>query len=658
MLNRAFSLLEIKQVEEDARQITGIATTPTPDRLQDVVEPEGAQFKLPIALLWQHDASQPIGHVTHAKVSKEGIEIVARMARILEPGRLKDRLDEAWQSIKAGLVSGLSIGFKALEAERIEKTNGLRFRKWEFLELSAVTIPANSQATITMIKNIDTAQRAALGRKPISLEQTPAGVSAPRQRAVSPEGNMQRTTAEMISAFETQRVGKMARMEEIQQLAITESRSKNEVERDDFDTLSRDIETIDEELKDLRRMESIKAASAVPVRAVSTSAEAAAQRGGIPVTSSIVVKTPPKLEPGIPMTRIWKVNLVSKLDHERRQDVAAAMYGSDSEVAAFYSKAPVPAGTTIPPNWASSLVAQESSAVADFAEFLRAGTILGRFGQGGVPSLRNIGFRQALITQTEGGAAYWVGESKAKPLTAGAFVRTSLPPTKVANICVLTEENIRESTPSSDAIVRDMLRAAIIEEEDVSFIDPANAGTVNVKPASITNGATTIASSGDDAAAIRLDVRSLMATFTAAHNPPSTGAWIMSSSSAMALGMMVNPLGQPEFPNVTLSGGSFQMMPIIVSDHVGDIVVLVNASDIFLARVDGIQVDMSREASLEMSDAPAHDSGTPTGAQLVSMFQTNSVAIRAEESIGWARRRDASVSYLTGVTWGGEVNTA
>ena len=67
----------------------------------------GAKFKLPMPLLWQHDSEQPIGHVTHAKVTKAGIEIVAKIARIAEPGRLKDRLDEAWQSIKARLGARL-----------------------------------------------------------------------------------------------------------------------------------------------------------------------------------------------------------------------------------------------------------------------------------------------------------------------------------------------------------------------------------------------------------------------------------------------------------------------------------------------------------------------------------------------------------------------
>src|SRR5215475_10078588 len=68
-LNRCYALFQIKSLDEEQRIIGGMATTPAPDRLNDVVEPRGAQFNLPIPLLWQHDSHQPIGHVTHAKVS-------------------------------------------------------------------------------------------------------------------------------------------------------------------------------------------------------------------------------------------------------------------------------------------------------------------------------------------------------------------------------------------------------------------------------------------------------------------------------------------------------------------------------------------------------------------------------------------------------------
>jgi hypothetical protein len=112
-MNRAFVALEFKAMQEEdgKRRFTGIATTPTPDRVGDIVEPKGAQFKLPIPLLWQHMSSQPIGWVTEAKVTDKGIEVAGEVALISEEGTLKARLDEAWQSMKAKLVAGLSIGF-------------------------------------------------------------------------------------------------------------------------------------------------------------------------------------------------------------------------------------------------------------------------------------------------------------------------------------------------------------------------------------------------------------------------------------------------------------------------------------------------------------------------------------------------------------------
>src|SRR5688572_3654148 len=122
MLNRAYAVINFKAVDDEKRIIEGIATTPTPDRIGDVVEPEGAEFKLPIPFLWQHMSSAPIGHVIEAKVTDEGIKIRAQITKVDEPGKLKDRLDEAWQSIKYGLVRGLSIGFKGIESARIQGT--------------------------------------------------------------------------------------------------------------------------------------------------------------------------------------------------------------------------------------------------------------------------------------------------------------------------------------------------------------------------------------------------------------------------------------------------------------------------------------------------------------------------------------------------------
>jgi HK97 family phage major capsid protein/HK97 family phage prohead protease len=156
MSGRAYSTIEIKTIDNEQRVIEGIASTPTPDRIGDVMNPLGAKFSLPMPLLWQHDSKAPIGQVVWAEARPDGIPFRAKIANVTEPGRLKDRCDEAWQSLKYGIVRGASIGFNA-PFDKITrlKDGGFQYDEWSWLELSAVTIPANSEASITNIRSID-----------------------------------------------------------------------------------------------------------------------------------------------------------------------------------------------------------------------------------------------------------------------------------------------------------------------------------------------------------------------------------------------------------------------------------------------------------------------------------------------------------------------
>jgi HK97 family phage major capsid protein len=212
---------------------------------------------------------------------------------------------------------------------------------------------------------------------------------------------------------------------------------------------------------------------------------------------------------------------------------------------------------------------------------------------------------------------------------------------------VLTEELIRFSNPSADALVRNALAEAVIARLDTDFIDPAKAAVADVSPASITNGITAIPSTGDP----DTDASAAFGQFITANLQPNGAVWLMSSTTALTLSMRKNALGQKEYPDMTMLGGTFQGLPVIVSQYVGDQLVLVNAPDVYLADDGGVAVDMSREASLEMQSAPTHDSTTPVPVELVSMFQTNSVAIRAERWINWKRRRDAAVAVISGVDY-------
>lgn len=164
MGNRAYSMLQVKAVDEDQRVITGIATTPETDRVGDIVEPLGAKFADEMPLLWQHEHGKPVGIAKFGKATKSGIPFTASLPKIDEPGPLKELVDMAWQAVKERLVRAVSIGFRPIEYSFMDD-GGIRFSQTEIYELSLVTIPANASATIQTVKSLDAQTRAAIGKK-------------------------------------------------------------------------------------------------------------------------------------------------------------------------------------------------------------------------------------------------------------------------------------------------------------------------------------------------------------------------------------------------------------------------------------------------------------------------------------------------------------
>ncbi|WP_234851559.1 phage major capsid protein [Sinorhizobium meliloti] len=453
--------------------------------------------------------------------------------------------------------------------------------------------------------------------------------------------------AEQIAAFEAKRATLVAANEAILTKAADDGATLDAEQKETFDGNEADIAEIDDHLKRLRAQQAKMAQTANPIipGAIKSAADGTAARAGVIIKAA-------EPEKGIRFARFAKCIGLAQKTHRDPVTIAEERYKDDPIVAAVV-KAAVSAANTGNANWAGALVGDETSVFADFVEFLRPLTILGRFGANGIPALRRVPFRVPLIGQNSGGAGYWVGEGKAKPLTKFDFSRTTLNPLKVANIAVVTMEVLRDSSPSAETIVRDQLAAALRERLDLDFINPAKDAVPDVSPASILNGVAGIASSGNTADDVRTDLRALFGAFIAANNAPTSGVFVMEATTALALSLMVNPLGQSEFPGISMNGGTLSGLPVIVSEYVPTgVVALVNAADIYLADEGGVEIDMSGEASLEMDDAPTGDSVAPTAAALVSLWQTNSVGFRAERTVNWARRRPSAVAYLTGVAWG------
>jgi HK97 family phage major capsid protein len=411
-------------------------------------------------------------------------------------------------------------------------------------------------------------------------------------------------------------------MDEADGITLDEAQTK------EYDELDGEVKSIDAHLVRMRALEKtqLTAAKPAPDPLVKLSER-------VPV---ITVKS--ALPPGTAMTRVIMARAATKGDSWAAIEYAKQWEDSTPEVALFL-KAAVAAGTTTTPAWAGYL-AQYANLQNEFLELLRPATIIGK-----IPGLRRVPFNTRVPAQTAGGTYGWVGQAKPKPVTALTFAQVQLDIAKAAGIIVLTEELVRTSTPSAEAIVRADMIAGIAQFLDAQFIDPSVAAVADTNPASITNGLTPI-TSADDAL---VDLHAILAAFSAGNVPLAGVTLIMSETNALGMGMLRDAMGNRMFPNVGPTGGSAEGITIITSNTAGTNVIALQPSAVLYADDGGVMIDVSREASVQMDSAPASPADATT--VLVSLWQNNLVGLRAERWINWKRGRDAAVQLVTGASY-------
>lgn len=129
---------------------SGIMSTTKMDSDRDILEAKGAELETICPYLWHHMPSAPIGKVlghsiSTAKTAAGEIDAVLFKCGIMDVGKGLGR--DTALLIEMGAMRN-SHGFDAIEAAPI-KGAGWHVKKYRTFEISAVTLPANSDAVFT-----------------------------------------------------------------------------------------------------------------------------------------------------------------------------------------------------------------------------------------------------------------------------------------------------------------------------------------------------------------------------------------------------------------------------------------------------------------------------------------------------------------------------
>jgi HK97 family phage major capsid protein/HK97 family phage prohead protease len=602
MFERAYSLLTVKSLASDARQFSGIASTPEVDRHGDVIDPAGLEFKNPVPLLLHHDQSKPVGFAT-LTATPDGIVFDGALPDIAEPGAVQSRIDEAWHSIKARLLTGVSLGIRILQSVP-RKGGGRTVTRAEIGELSLVTIPANAHASILTVKSL----------------------AAP-PRAKDPK--MKHTASEYVSALEAKRAATVARMAAIMDATVEGETTTDDAQKAEYATLSAEVKAIDGDLVNWRELAALNVTKAEPV--------IVPQARPLAPVAPRQVSVRPNVPPGTSFVRMACAILECKGNRFEAAEYARRWDDSTPEVA-LALKAAVAPGTSTDAVWAGPLVQPNIS--SDFLALLRPATILGK-----VSGFRVIPFNTKVPGQTAGGTYGWVGEQKPKAVTSLAFNTQTLGIAKAAGIVILTDELVRLSSPSAEALTRDDMVKGIAQFLDTQFTDPTVAAVAGVHPASITNGAATAVATANP----RADLLNIISHFAGLNVPLSGLTVIMSPANALAMSFYAYADGSPMFPGLTVDGGNYRGINVIASNAVGGNIIAFQPSLILYADDGGVTIDASREASVQMDSAPMSPADATT--VYVSLWQNNLVGLRAERYVNWLRANANAVYYLTAANY-------
>lgn len=289
-------------------------------------------------------------------------------------------------------------------------------------------------------------------------------------------------------------------------------------------------------------------------------------------------------------------------------------------------KAAVAAGTLADPSWAGQLADMQAASSA----FLQ-----GLGGRSAFASLLDVGvltrapLRSRVGAVTEGVVGAVTGEGEARPVSRMSLSGDGLAVQQADAIVVLSREVIENSSAAAQAFLSRQLRRAVAKALDAGALSTL-----------ITSATPTFAATANHVS----DLKQMLDTVNSGEGRL---AWVAAPNVGNSIALLSDPRGAASPEGVS----EFLGLPLAVSAGLPAGTLVLLDGDRVLADVESLGVDVARHAALQMNDAPTMDASTPTATPVVSLWQTNSVAIKVSALFGAVAGTPDALAVLTGIEW-------
>lgn len=620
-----------KTAVSDGGSLEFVLSDATVDRYGDIVEARGwdlRNFKRNPIALFGHSASFPIG--TWSNVRVESGKLLARLN--LAARGTSQRLDELIGLVEQGILRAVSVGFRPVEWEPIDKDKpygGQRYTKQELLETSLVSVPANP-AAVALAKSLNLSpetmslafgEQAGLRQRAISG----LGGNAPKPPVTQRQTPMT-TLSQRIEAAQTDLNSKRDRLVELN--------AEPDMDLDAIEALTGEIDHVERSI------------------VVMKASEAKIGSGGASPQAPTIARQPL----GFPNAEVRASDLIvrsavchflAKATGKSIDRVLDDRYPGH-EPTAVVTKADATIATTTTSGWASQLV---NTALAELMDLLSPFSVYPGLAARGIKVTFNNNQGAITIPAISTDAALAGGfVLEGDPIPVGRFTTTStsLAPHKFGIITTMSKEAAKYTTPALEGVLRRSILRRTAITLDGLLLD-ATAGSTT-RPAGLLNGVSAAASGygGGDYTAVLADINALMAPFDTA-NAGRSMVLIMHPAQARKLAMMPGPDGTFGWADRFMAGFTVLTSTSATANRL----IAVDAEDFATATGDTPEFDVSDQATLHMSDAPGElvtAAGTVND-PMRSLYQTNSLALRMILPITWKMRRSGMVQWIDTTTW-------